>query len=57
MELVKFFSKVTAVRALKPITQAVEGEIDGYRELWLNLLRYEVYCKLTGLPSEMIPTY
>ena len=56
LELVKCFSKVASVRALKPICQDFEGEISAYREHWLNLLRYEVYCKLTGLPSEMVPT-
>jgi hypothetical protein len=57
LELVKCFSKVASVRALKPICQDFEGETSVYREHWLNLLRYEVYCKLTGLPSEMVPTY
>ena len=57
LELVKCFSKVAVVRALKPITQAIEGEIMPYREHWLNLIRYEAFCKLTGLPSEMVPPY
>ena len=57
MDLIKWFSKVSAVRALKPINQAVEGDVLGYKEQWRQLIRYEAYCKLTGAPSEMVPPY
>ena len=57
MDLIKYFSKISAVRALKPINQAVEGDIQGYKEQWTQLIRYEAYCKLTGAPSEMVPSY
>ena len=57
LELVQCFSKLSQVRALKPITSAIESNTVDYQSHWRQLLLYEVYCKLTESTSEMSPSY
>ncbi len=58
LEVVKHFSKISAVRALKPITSALEqGDSKNYKNHWSDLLRYETFCKLTAVASDLAPLY
>ncbi len=51
LEVVKHFSKISAVRALKPITSALEqGDSKNYKNHWSDLLRYETYLPQLDLP-------
>jgi hypothetical protein len=58
LEVVKHFSKISSVRALKPITSALEhGDSKYYKNHWGDLLRYETFCKLTAAASDLAPLY
>ncbi len=58
LDLVKHFSKLSSIRALKPITSALEqGDAQCYKDHWGDLLRYETFCKLTSGTSELAPIY
>jgi hypothetical protein len=57
LELIKHFSKLSSVRALKPITAHLDSNYAAYRDHWLALLRYETFCKLTAPASELAPVY
>jgi hypothetical protein len=58
LEVVKHFSKISSVRALKPITSALEqGDSKNYKNHWGDLLRYETICKLTAAASDLAPLY
>ena len=41
------------VRALKPITNALDGYYDDYQQAWSDLLYYETFSKLTENSPDM----
>ncbi len=57
LELVQTFSKISNVKALKPITSAIESNLRDYYTHWKSLLRYELFCKMTATFSDFAPSY
>lgn len=57
LELVQTFCKVSNVKALKPITSALESSSADYRSHWRQLLRYELFCKLVEPATDFTPPY
>lgn len=45
------------MRALKPITCALDSDEKNYIQHWSHLIMYGTYCKLIGTASELVPVY
>lgn len=53
LSLFKKYSNSLEVRNLKTITNQVEGNLDLYKELWRNLLNYEIFCRYTPISASL----